>query len=253
MKLFKVLAFQFFNMLSKNIVLFNYPLEAYSSAGSEVVSIKGRVTKLKISHILIIVRGVALIATELPKLILNMSISDGNKNTVINCDLLTLARFTDIMGGSALNSTTDARILIPVGTIDTRDFDLNYQILGSSALAANAMTIDITGHLLTENLPIYVFEKRTLPVAPVFYKNLLKLYDIATAYNSTVKTTLTFENNSQMVVDHKTGFAMAQVQSQIEADNTFGLIYGDKDMYTGRNITVQPGTAYTALTVQLFQ
>jgi len=226
-----------------------YPLEEYSNAGSLPVRIVGRVTKLKISHILIQIHGVALVATECPKLVMDMTISGENKNIMTNVDLLTLAKWCDQNGGVSINSTTDMYLLIPVGSLDTNVQDLNYSIISSADLAANALTITMTAYRLSDSLAVHEFEKRSLPVTPVSFNRVKQIFDINTAYNSAKKSTLTFINNSQMVVPHKTAFCLNQATSIIEAVNTFGLIYSDKDFGMGRQVTIFPDTAFDALIV----
>lgn len=224
-----------------------YPLQDYSNAGSLPVSIVDRVTRLKISHILIQIHGVALIATEAPKLILNMNLSGENKNIITNVDLLTLAKYCDQIGGVAMQSTTDMYMLIPIGSLDTNLNDLNYSIKSTSDLGANALTITMTAFRFNDAMPITELEKRSLGVTNVTFKRVQKIFDINTAYNSTKKTTLTFANQSQMVVPHKVAFALNQAVAQVEAQNTFGLLYYDKDMNMGREVTLLPDTAFDAL------
>lgn len=226
-----------------------YSLEAYTNAGSLPVSIVGRITRLKVSHLLIQVHGVALVATECPKLILDMNISGENRNIVINCDLLTLAKWADGNGGVSITSTTDMYIWLPIGFYDTNINDINYKIKSSSDLGANALTLDMTAYRMDDQAPILELEKRTLGVTPVTFDRVLQMYDINTAYNSAKKSTLTFENNSQMVVPHKVAFGLHQATAKLESANTFGLLYSDKDMGLGRKVTIFPDTAFDVLTI----
>lgn len=232
----------------------SYALEAYTNAGSLPVSISGRITKLKVSHVLIQVHGVALIATELPKLILNMNISGENRNLVTSCDLLTLAKYADQNGGCTMVSTTDAYILLPIGSIDTNVNDVNYKIHSTADLGANAMTIDMVAYRLGDNIPILEYELRAMPTSSITFKRVMLAFDINTSYNDTQKTILTFAgNNSQMTVKHGHAFALNQAVSKVESANTFGLLYSDKDMNMGREITFLADATFNMLVVSYSQ
>lgn len=227
-----------------------YKLQEYDNGAAAVsISITDRVTKLKFTHLLFQIRGVALIATELPKIILNATISGINKNIITNVSLLNFAYYSDMLGGVGLNSTTDAYILIPLGSLDTHVQDLNYSIKSTSALAAQQFNMNVYAVRLDEEMDLLEYEYRAIPTTNVTFDNVYRIYDTATAYNSAVNTVLTFPNNSQMTIPHKMAFALCQAQSKLESQNTFGTVFSDKDLDQGRQVTLLASAAWNALII----
>lgn len=225
----------------------------YSSAGSEIVVASARFSKIIMSHLLIGIRGVAVKATEAPKLIVNAHVSGGNalvKNLITNVPMNIFGEYKEIIGGRSWNSTTDLYLSIPVGTLNLKNMDFNVEVKGSSALAANALTMNIYAARYSDDDPVVEYQYRQIPVDAVSLKNVLQIWDTNTAYNSSVVTKLHFEeNNSELSIPHKMAFVQAQQMGDVATETAWGLIHPDKDMGLGRSVRIEPSAAFYAFTV----
>lgn len=230
----------------------------YTNAGSLPVSTCDvRFTKYKISHLIFRAHGVALKATELPKLILNANISGDNnlvKNIITNVPLSVLVDYCNILNGVALKSDTDMYCVLPIGSLDLTNQDLNISVKSTSDLGANAFTLDIYAERQSDIDPVLEYQYRAVPTDAVSVPNVLQVYDVSTAYNSSVVSKLFFDNNSELTIPHKIAFAKCQQMSQLETENTWGLIHSDKNIATGqaggRRIRIEPTTAFNAFLIQ---
>lgn len=211
--------------------------------------------KVKISHLLILIHGTAVKATEAPKILINGRIMDENnqsRNVISgNMPLDVLGAYSDMLGGVGFNSTTDEYVLLPIGSRDLSDKELILDIKSSAALAANDLIMEISGLRLDDNMPALEYQYRSIPIAGITVPRCLCMYDVNTAYNSSVVSVITMENGSQLNIPHNTGFALAQATQKLESVNTFGIIYQDKDMEEGRKITIEPSAAFNAFILQL--
>lgn len=221
---------------------------------NESISESKRLTRVKISHLLISIHGTAIKATEAPKMYLNAKIQDINnkgRNVVQgNPPMKVLADFSDMRGGVAWNSTTDLFCLLPIGSRDLSQNELIVELKTTAALAANDCIVKIFGVRLDDSLPPIEYQYRNIPADGINFPSLLWLYDVASAYNDTNESTLTFEDNSQITVPHYMGWALAQATEKLESENAYALIFQDKDISGRRTVHVRPTSAFDAFVVQ---
>ncbi len=212
-----------------------------------------RLSKVKISHILFMAHGVGIKATEAPKLIFDIFVQDeynNNKNIVTGVPASVFGEYADMLGGVGFNSITDIYFLIPVGTLDLSDKDLMIEMKTTSALAANDFVYSLYGVRLDDRLPVLEYQYRAMPVDGVTIPNCLALYDVSTAYNSSVISVITMSDGSQINIPHKMAFALAQCTQKLETQNAYGIVFQDKDMEGGRKIKVEPSASFNALVLQ---
>ena len=235
-----------------------YKIIDNSSSTAVAVAVSGRGSKFKMSHLLIKIVGTAIKATEVPKLTMNAYLTGANnlvKNLVTNCPLLALGNYTDMMGGNAwIAADTSAFILLPIGSVDLTNTDLNIDISsGGSTLAANAFSLKVYALRLSDTMPLLEFQYRAIPVDAISLGNVMSIYDVNAVVGSTVVSTLTFENGSQLTMPHDMSLALANTVSKLETQNTYALVYNDKDMMGGRKVKIEPSTAFNAFIVQYSQ
>lgn len=225
----------------------------YSNAGSLPVSVDVRFSKYKISHLIFRIHGVAIKATESPKLILNAFVSGANnlvKNIITNVPLSVMGEYCNILKGVSWNSTTDLYMVIPVGSLDLTNMDLNVSVKSSSDLDANALTMDIYAARYSDNDPVVEYQYRSIPTDAIALSSVKQIYDVATAYNSSVISKLYFDNMSELTVPHKIAFTVCQQIGAVESENAFGLVFSEKTEPTGRKLRIEPTVAFNALIVQ---
>lgn len=224
-----------------------------SSLSAGAVNISQKLENVKFSHLSIQLHGTAIKATEAPKLVLNCWTQDSGSNIrkrVTNVPLSVLGEYQDMNGGIGFISTTDLHILLDMGTIDTSDQTFWFEIKSSSNLA-NSAVISIFAVMLVENSPEKEYMYKAITTDGLNIVNCLSVYDIDTAYDSTVESLITFKGSqNQLTIPHKQAFSVAMASSRLETANKYGVIYSDKDYSTGRDIRIEPNTAFNAFIVQ---
>lgn len=231
-----------------------YPIYE-GTINNAAVNISEKLEKIRFSHLSIQVHGVAIKATEAPKLIVNAWTQDKNANIrkrITNVPLVAFGEYQDMQGGVGFISTTDLHAAIQMGSLDLRDQNFYLEIKSSSNLAANDCVFSIYAVMLAEDLPELEYTYKAITTDGYNVINALAVYDTATAYNSAVKTLITMPNGSQMTIPHKQGFSLCQCSSRLETANAYGCVYSDKDMFVqgGRNIRLEPDTSFNAFIIQ---
>lgn len=228
-----------------------YPIYE-GTINNAVVNIQEKLEKVKFTHLSIQIHGVAIKATEAPKMIVNAWTQDNQANIrkrITNVPMNQFGEFQDMSGGIGFISTTDLHALIPLGLIDCREQNF-YLEIKAAALAANDCVISIYAVMLADEMEQYEYIYKAVSTDGYNINKALAVYDVSTAYNSAVKTVITMDNGSQMTIPHKQAFSVMQASARLETANGWGVIYSDKTMEGGRDIRIEPDTAFNAFIIQ---
>lgn len=220
-----------------------------------------RLTRVRFSHLMIklIDKGTvphtsAEMIADLKKLVINSSVSGfaSQKKNITDCLAWDFATLTDMSGGVGYSATElGARLFIPLGDYNLQESDIIIDINTSSNLTKD-IGFRVTALRLADNMERLEYLRRTVSTDGLHFARVLQMYDVNVNIAGTeVKSIITFtENDTQATVRHNTAYDLTQAVSQVEAVNTYGCIFSDKDVEEGRSIRVQPDAQFTAFAIQ---
>ncbi|MCL2154127.1 MAG: hypothetical protein FWH53_00530 [Leptospirales bacterium] len=212
--------------------------------------------KIKLSHLLITMTDDIDVTSEASKIIIDVNTSGGgvpSRQLITRVNFKTLCEYTQRLGSVGISKDNKSMYsLIPIGSMDLDDMDLNVEINSSSAFSSSSnLRFTVYAIRISDVTPVLEFQEREIITQGKTFTNVVALFDINCDSTSTNVTKITFDNSSQININHDIAHMFTNSSDQIFDVINWATLFLDKDMGSGRNIKVEPTNTFVGLVVQV--